>query len=94
MQEAAVSEQIKLNSIHSAVKSAWLYWHDMVLQGALSSTGAVKDMPELRSKHDSNHAALKWKMQTSYHTIFLIVLIQHWKFINRHPDYSLEGRKV
>lgn len=35
-----------------------LFWHEMVLWGAPSSTGAVKDM----SKLDPNHAGFKWKI--------------------------------
>lgn len=89
-QKAAVSaKKADFNPQRSEVKRQ-RRGHEMVLWGALSSTGAVKDRPELSSKLHPNHAAKEGTMQTSYQINVHLSFIQRYSFTNRHPTQGLE----
>lgn len=78
-QEAAVSaNKAEFNPQCSEVKTQHgcidMKWSS---RGRCLQQELLKTCQILRSKLDPNHAGLKWKMQTSYQTIFLILFIQH-----------------
>lgn len=88
--EAAVSaNKADLNQQCSEVKTQQFYWREMILWRALSSTGAVKDMPTLwRLK------PCWFSMKNANFTSDRLFFNRKQIFTNKHPSWSLDGEKT